>query len=114
MASSDNVLRGGLTSKHVDVWELLHVVDTHPAEVDILVPDPTGRYRSPAAEFELQVLHGDSILESGRPSIVLCTEGEVEVGSVILLQGQSCFVAACDPSVAIAVHGTAYRATVPA
>ena len=114
MASSDNVLRGGLTSKHVDVWELLHVVDTHPTEVDVLVPDANGRYRTPAAEFELQVLRGTSTLEAGRPSIVLCTEGEVQLGPIILLQGQSCFVAASDPPADIEVHGTAYRATVPA
>jgi len=107
------VLRGGLTSKHVDVWELLNVVDTHATEVDVLTPDTAGCYRTPAAEFELQVLRGTSNLEAGRPSIVLCTEGEAEVGEIVLLQGQSCFVAACDPAVQIAVHGTVYRATVP-
>ncbi|MCU1346391.1 MAG: Mannose-6-phosphate isomerase [Acidimicrobiia bacterium] len=114
MASSDNVLRGGLTSKHVDVWELLRVVDTEPLGVDILTPDDNGVYRTPAQEFELQVLPPDSVLEAGRPSIVLCTEGEVQLGPIILLQGQSCFVAANDPAVKIGVHGAAYRATVPA
>ena len=32
MANSDNVLRGGLTSKHVDVPELVSVVDFEPLD----------------------------------------------------------------------------------
>src|SRR5690606_39021371 len=35
MAASDNVLRGGLTPKHIDVDELLSVVDTRPGEVPV-------------------------------------------------------------------------------
>ena len=38
MASSDNVLRGGLTPKHVDVAELLKVLDFRPIPVPYLAP----------------------------------------------------------------------------
>ncbi|SBW20275.1 Mannose-6-phosphate isomerase [Candidatus Protofrankia californiensis] len=38
MATSDNVLRGGLTSKHVDVDELLRVLDPTPTRAPVLAP----------------------------------------------------------------------------
>ena len=56
-ANSDNVLRGGLTVKHVDVPELLRVARFLPQEVAVLdpAPDATGerRYPTPAVEFAL-------------------------------------------------------------
>lgn len=42
MAASDNVLRGGLTPKHIDVAELLALVDFRPAEPPFLRPTATG------------------------------------------------------------------------
>jgi len=39
MAASDNVLRGGLTPKHIDVTELLDVLDFTPIEPPRLAPD---------------------------------------------------------------------------
>jgi mannose-6-phosphate isomerase len=39
MASSDNVLRGGLTPKHVDARELLRVLDFRPMPVPLLPPE---------------------------------------------------------------------------
>lgn len=62
MANSNNVLRGGLTPKHVDVDELIKEVTFKGETVEILDPwtDPTtpglGRYRTTASEFELQRL----------------------------------------------------------
>ena len=60
MASSDNVLRGGLTPKHVDVAELLVVGAFRPAPPGAFRPvavSPVERvYRTPAAEFELGLL----------------------------------------------------------
>ncbi len=42
MAASDNVLRGGLTPKHIDVAELLHLVDFRPGEPPYLRPEAAG------------------------------------------------------------------------
>ena len=61
MANSDNVLRGGLTPKHVDVPELLRVLDFTPAAEESLHPavDRDGfelDYRTPADEFAVSVL----------------------------------------------------------
>lgn len=58
MADSDNVLRGGLTPKHVDVQELCRVLDFEPSEPELVVPEAIadGRartFRTAAEEFEL-------------------------------------------------------------
>ena len=61
MANSDNVLRGGLTPKHVDVPELLRVLDFTPTTEAQLRP-PTRRegigliYETPADEFAVALL----------------------------------------------------------
>ncbi|ACY16735.1 mannose-6-phosphate isomerase, class I [Haliangium ochraceum] len=65
MASSDNVLRAGLTAKHVDAAELMRVVrfDAGPPPVLEAVFDEAGRegvYSVPAAEFELRRLRFDA------------------------------------------------------
>jgi mannose-6-phosphate isomerase len=58
MASSDNVLRGGLTPKHVDTGELLATVVFEPLAPPALTPDTTlldqELYRPPFDEFQLQ------------------------------------------------------------
>ncbi|MBV8929333.1 MAG: mannose-6-phosphate isomerase, class I, partial [Mycobacteriaceae bacterium] len=64
MANSDNVLRGGLTPKHVDVPELLRVLDFHPAPVSSLHPrmsqdGPESVYGTPFEEFSLSCLRID-------------------------------------------------------
>ena len=60
MANSDNVLRGGLTSKHIDVPELLDVTIAQPSPAPILEPgalDTHDRlYKPDFEEFQLQVL----------------------------------------------------------
>ncbi|MFL5319851.1 MAG: mannose-6-phosphate isomerase, class I, partial [Myxococcaceae bacterium] len=56
MASSDNVLRGGLTKKHVDVRELLRVLDFNAIPPTALQPRKVGAedvYDTPAPEFRL-------------------------------------------------------------
>ena len=62
MANSDNVLRGGLTPKHVDVPELLRVLDFTPTDESHIRPEAVGDgielvYRTPAPEFAVSVLH---------------------------------------------------------
>ena len=88
MANSDNVMRGGLTPKHVDVSELLAILDFTPGVpplVDVVAESPgVFRYRTPAPEFALWRIEADPAgvllpaTASGR--VVLVVEGEVEVG----------------------------------
>ncbi|MEM1334005.1 MAG: mannose-6-phosphate isomerase, class I [Actinomycetota bacterium] len=53
MGASDNVVRGGLTVKHVDVDELLTIVDPTPLERPVM-PPAAGRYALPEAGVELR------------------------------------------------------------
>lgn len=102
MANSDNVLRGGLTPKHVDVAELLRVVRFEDGPVPILEGEPCGGgervYPAPAEDFELSCirLEGAEVLRETRgPEILLVMEGQAAVsaqgGQVDLLRGQAVF-----------------------
>jgi mannose-6-phosphate isomerase len=97
MASSDNVLRCGLTSKHVDVDELLRITDFR-ALPDLRSPaDPLAdgiAFRPPVDEFALTRLSGraaGSALGRG-PAIVLCTAGTTTVDGIELRPGRAVFV----------------------
>ena len=56
MKSSDNVVRAGFTSKHVDVSELQRIVDTSPLEQPVVRPDSDGNYPCPTDAFGVQHL----------------------------------------------------------
>jgi mannose-6-phosphate isomerase len=110
LANSDNVIRAGLTGKHIDVPELLKLLD--PAvSVPVLSPAPLGQgvswFDTPAPEFRLYVadLAGPEVpLPAAGPRIALCTEGAATLRSesgeeVKLARGESCFVSAADGGV---------------
>ncbi|WP_028810732.1 mannose-6-phosphate isomerase, class I [Streptomyces flavidovirens] len=123
MANSDNVLRCGLTPKHVDVPELLRIVRFEARDAGILRPEAsssTGEelYDTPIDEFRLSrhVLAPGATprtLPSGTPQILLCTAGEVRAGELTLAPGESAFVPAGE-SVDLSGTGTLFRATVVA
>jgi mannose-6-phosphate isomerase len=109
MANSDNVLRGGLTPKHVDVPELLRVLDFSPLDDPRFVPGADGdglRYAPPVPEFALTTSHTAPV---DGPEIWLCTEGTVHG----LARGQAAFVEPGAPERPDG-PGTVYRATVGA
>ena len=118
MANSDNVLRGGLTVKHVDVPQLLAVLDFRAGPVTVLRPesiDGEQVYLTPAPEFRLSrfVLDGRSTQPPRRGAeILICTEGRITAGSLELRAGESVFIAASEGLYGIAGHGVLYRATV--
>lgn len=120
MASSDNVLRGGLTTKHVDLAALIEVLDFSAGKVPVLHPvlGPGGlRYPVSVEDFDLthvQLDSGSGSLTAPGPQVILCVEGQSTLtgadGRLVLGQGQSAFVAAGTP---IQATGPAvlYRAT---
>ena len=74
MAASDNVLRGGLTPKHIDVPELLAVADMNALPLPLVTPenvDGALRYRGEASEFELLIVRGQAEIHLHGPAIVL-------------------------------------------
>jgi mannose-6-phosphate isomerase len=120
MASSDNVLRGGLTGKHVDLAALIEVLDFTDARVPVLLPvlGPGGlRYPVPVEDFELtrcQLDHGSAILTTSGPQVLVCTDGRAVLagadGELILGTGCSAFVPAGVPLTARG-PSVIYRAT---
>lgn len=126
MANSDNVLRGGLTVKHVDLPELKATLSFTGAGPEILKPQKTGleeRYTTPAHEFALSritLAEGDtcSTESGGRPVILLCTEGAALIdGAFTLSPGESLFISAAHGSYTLSGEGKGvavlYAATVP-
>ncbi|WP_462203890.1 mannose-6-phosphate isomerase, class I [Frankia sp. CcWB3] len=88
MATSDNVLRGGLTPKHIDVDELLRILDPTPSAAPILMPctlavSPGGLLRGwdvPVGDFALtEAICTGGALNVGRPVVLLAIEGAVRV-----------------------------------
>ncbi|GAA1010043.1 mannose-6-phosphate isomerase, class I [Streptomyces thermogriseus] len=120
MANSDNVLRCGLTPKHVDVPELLRIVRFEAADPGILRPEagPDGEevYDTPVDEFRLSryVLSEGTAgrdLTLDTPQILLCTAGSVRTGEHTLTPGQSVFVPAGEKT-DVSGAGILFRATV--
>ncbi|MFE9454646.1 mannose-6-phosphate isomerase, class I [Streptomyces sp. NPDC006739] len=120
MANSDNVLRCGLTPKHVDVPELLRVVRFEAGDPGVLRPEaaPDGEevYETPIDEFRLSryvlpqgTAAHDLTLET--PQILLCTAGAVRAGEHELTPGGSVFVPAGEKA-EVSGAGTLFRATV--
>ncbi|MDF1567408.1 MAG: mannose-6-phosphate isomerase, class I [Spirochaetaceae bacterium] len=106
MANSDNVLRGGLTPKNIDVPELVRVLDFEPTVPGIITPgdaDENGwvRYDTPAREFALAVSNlsekSSTRIPSGTgPSVILVLEGKIvlddETNRLELNRGESAFI----------------------
>ncbi|MGD8366954.1 MAG: mannose-6-phosphate isomerase, class I [Desulfobacterales bacterium] len=126
MANSDNVLRGGLTPKHIDVPELLRVVNFEQRRIDVLEPEPVGpserRYACRAEEFVLSVIDvTEKIPHQSRKKrsveILLCTSGRLRVtdaGQQLEVEkGTSFLVPAAAPAYRIEGAGTLYKAAVP-
>jgi len=121
MASSDNVLRGGLTPKHVDVGELLRVLDFRASPIAKALPIRVGDvevWKTPAREFELSRVHvgaSKATIEVRAPVIAICTEGTVSIAddrnTETLGRGESVFVPGSMSELALSGHGTAYLAT---
>jgi mannose-6-phosphate isomerase len=123
MAASDNVLRGGLTAKHVDIDALCDVLVPACGPAPVVHPSAPGlgvrRWETPAEEFELWSFDGTTgaTLNLGNaPTVVLCASGSVDLASstssAALGRGESVFVPASEQAV-LRGSGTAYFCTIP-
>jgi mannose-6-phosphate isomerase len=122
MAASDNVLRGGLTPKRVDVPELLRVLRFEVLAEPVMRPVPVAAgvvtWPVPVPDFALyRVTPGGStaVLPVPGPRVVLCLSGEVTVddgaGALALRRGHSAFGAATGGPLSVSGEGEAYVAT---
>ena len=118
MAASDNVLRGGLTPKRVDVPELLRVLRFEVLLDPVVRPKPVApgvvTWPAPVREF---ALHKATVAGSGvtlpgdGPRIVFCLRGSVVAGSLALRGGEAAFVSASEPPVAASGEGVIFQAS---
>ncbi|MFD9706032.1 mannose-6-phosphate isomerase, class I [Lentzea sp. NPDC059081] len=116
LANSDNVLRCGLTPKHVDVPELLRVLDFSCGDMEVMhgeeVQPGVHLYRTPAPEFELSRLDigAETRIDHDGPQIMICTDGSAVLtnarGDELRLgRGQAVWLPASDPAVLVRPDG---------
>jgi mannose-6-phosphate isomerase len=128
MANSDNVLRGGLTPKHIDVPELLKVLHFKPRPVNILKAVKKNKnervYASEADEFVLSVVSTSAgspyqSSESRSVEIMLCTEGTAYLKDegtqeiINIKKGESAIIPAAVIGYSITGDALIYKAAVP-
>jgi len=135
MAASDNVLRGGLTPKHIDVDELLDVLEFSPVPVPYLAPivhtPGVSEYRPDVDDFALvhiEASAADAAADAAPgvpmrqftltgPGIALCTAGGFLVAgataSVTLKRGESVYITPEEGTLTFAGVGDVFLATTP-
>ena len=128
MANSDNVLRGGLTPKHVDVPQLLDVLTFKPCAAPRLSPRQVSEtewvYDTPAPEFRLSLIRVSKSSPHVAPcrhsaDILLCTDGGMTVSDekehdvLTLEKGASALLPAVMGAYRLHGDGVCYRASTP-
>ncbi|WP_075321577.1 mannose-6-phosphate isomerase, class I [Histophilus somni] len=106
MAGSDNVIRGGLTPKHVDIGELLKIVDCSEITPQIIPKAPQDQdiftYTTPAKDFAMTnvrySVQQKHTLTSSNAEILLVMQGALKITAnhtaLELKQGESAFICA--------------------
>jgi mannose-6-phosphate isomerase len=119
MANSDNVMRGGLTPKYVNVDELLAILDFTPGLRSLITPIEESRgvwrYPTPAPEFALWRLQPQgepvAVPAAGSGRVLLVTDGELTAMSATaeldLVRGQSALLSAGEEA-SLTGRGTAF------
>jgi len=128
MANSDNVLRGGLTPKHVDIPELMRVLNFETTTLDVLVPEKINAtervFRTKAGEFELSVItttpkqpHANE--QRDAVQVWLCTDGRATLtrandpNEMTVQKGSCLLIKAAAQAFQIDGSATFYKAAVP-
>ncbi len=121
MAASDNVLRGGLTSKHIDIPELLNVLDFTPIDPPLVSATRHGNldeYEVPVPDFALlrfRGADGPALLDVRDSAIAVAVEGRVVIRrgleEVVLDRGQAAFIAPAQGMLELLGAGVAFVAT---
>lgn len=128
MANSDNVLRGGLTPKYIDMPELLNVLNFEEREVNILETKQINEcecvYESHAEEFILSIIDVKEGIIYNSPAhrsieILLCTDGKATItdlgknDKVVIDRGKSVIIPAVVKKYSVQGNATLYKAAVP-
>jgi mannose-6-phosphate isomerase len=128
MANSDNVLRLGLTSKHIDIPAMLEALDFTSSgyRIESTPEDATTHiFRPPVEEFALSITitdrsdNGTTLLPGDGPRVLVCLEGSVQAHSESepegqhLTRGEAMFVGAAEGPITIDGQGAVAQAFVP-
>ena len=128
MANSDNVLRGGLTPKYIDIPELLKIIDFSESNIKVIRPEINWNhekiYTTPSEEFLLSSItlgHNDVFISEKKRSveILLCIEGNAYITEFptqeksICKKGTSILIPADLHSYEIGGPAYLFKATVP-
>jgi mannose-6-phosphate isomerase len=128
MANSDNVLRGGLTPKYIDIQELLNVLNFEEREVKILETKQINEcewvYESYAEEFILSLIDVKEGIIYNSPAhrsieILLCIDGRATITDLgknhelSIDKGKSILIPACVEKYSIQGNAVFYKAAVP-
>ena len=119
MTASDNVLRGGLTTKHIDIPELLEVLDFRPIPVPYLKPERPSPgvevFRPDVTDFQLYRIEDEGSISVTGPAIALCTDGDLEVqgalGADNLSRGDALYITPDEATLSFSGLGTVFVAT---
>ena len=118
MEASDNVLRGGLTPKHVDARELLKVLDFRAVPVPFLHArrsEGVELFQPEGQPFALIRSEGRGSCSLSGPAIALCTEGSIHIGGQLaastVSKGQSVYVTPEESTLTFSGNGVLFVAT---
>ena len=123
MASSDNVLRGGLTKKHIDIKELITLTNFSISDTDKVntIKKDYGEiiYMTDTKDFQLSKIeinekntfHSEN---NKKPRIILCLEGKININSknrsLTACKGESIFIPAYIDNFSINGKGLIFKA----
>jgi mannose-6-phosphate isomerase len=121
--SSDNVLRAGLTAKHVDIDGVLELLDTRAGALPPVPVSDVGVervFQPPVEEFALAAIADvptpTPLAEVPGPALLMCLQGRYQVfagdnDSMELGQGEAAYVPARDPALRVRGVGVLLRLT---
>jgi len=98
MNNSDNVLRGGLTKKYIDIQELRKVINVKSFLPEIMQPSftpPSFCYPIPTKDFLLSGIIGNGselLFKADSPVIGIVSEGGLSAEGLVLKRGESFFI----------------------
>jgi mannose-6-phosphate isomerase len=118
MTSSDNVLRGGLTPKYVDINELVKILRFEPFIPQIINPTEEiwSTYETPCKDFLLGKIKCEDkevVFPVRSPTICIVTEGTLSVNNVFFNKGDSFFIPVTDEPVKIKGNFDLFSASIP-
>ncbi|MBP5756960.1 MAG: mannose-6-phosphate isomerase, class I, partial [Spirochaetales bacterium] len=115
MNNSDNVLRAGLTPKHVDLDELEKVMNAQTYIPTPMIPsvDKGGKHFVCEGGFTLTVMENGRFENAFKgPKVLLCTDGEAKINGIVLKRGECCIAGSSSVSLSVdASRATVFMAT---